>query len=140
MKNSAKQMKEKISAFQTGLLHAQGFSEDASGHLQGSDGGKVDAMLGATDPNSGQSGQQVSGRGRHPRFSLLRNDKLVQLGFGRQSGSSSKGYTQRGHMIQQFHSSYTPRRSGITCPHKNVHVNVHSIFHTKSRHNPNGIH
>ena len=33
-------------------------------------------MLGATDPKSGQGGQQVSGRGRHPRSSLLRNDKM----------------------------------------------------------------
>ena len=48
---------------------------------------------------------------------------------GRQSGSSSKGYTQRGHLIQQSHSAYRPK-SGLTCPHKNVRVSVHSIFHT----------
>ena len=79
VKMSTNQMSEKISALQTGLPDAQGFFEDARGPLQGSDGGGADGTLGTTDPNCGQSGQQVSGRGRHPGPSLLRNDKMAQL-------------------------------------------------------------
>lgn len=81
-------------------------------------------MLGATDPKSGQSGQQVSGRGRQPKVLTVKKRQN-----GRQSGSSSKGYTQRGHLIQQSHSAYRPK-SGLTRPRTNVRVNVHSIFHT----------